>query len=114
MKTIIVKDLIGKRIAFSDEDAEKVYIKIVEYISEKEKIRISFKDIDMLISRFLNVAIGRLYKTYQDWEVLDQILFFEDLDPDDKYLLVEKVIPTAKVHFLDIERSERIEKDILK
>jgi len=114
MKKIIVKEIIGKKIAFSDEDAEKVYIKIVEYISEKENVIISFKDIDMLISRFLNVAIGRLYKTYKDWDILDKILFFEDLDPDDKYLLLEKVIPTAKVHFLDIERSERIEMDILK
>lgn len=114
MKTIVVHDVIGKSIAFSDEDAEKVYQKIFESLKEKEKVELTFKGIDMLISRFLNVAIGRLYKNFDNWEILDQAITYIDLEPDDKQLLIDKVIPTAKKHFADVARNEKIEIDVLK
>ncbi len=114
MRNIIIRDIIDKNIAFSDEDAEKVYQKILESINEKEKVELSFKGIDMLISRFLNVAIGRLYKNFDNWEILDKVIEYKDLEPDDKQLLIDKVIPTAKIHFADVKRNEKIEIDIFK
>ncbi len=68
----------------------------------------------MLISRFLNVAIGRLYKDYKNWDTLDMAISYEDIDPDDRSLLIEMVIPTAKNHFKDIDRNEEIEIENLK
>jgi len=114
MKSVLIQEVIDKNIAFSDEDAEKIYKILHESIKKGEKIELSFEGIDMLISRFLNVAIGRLYKEFSDWETLDIIIEYKELNFDDKKLLLEKVIPTAKMHFSDIEKNEKIEIDILK
>lgn len=68
----------------------------------------------MVISRFLNVAIGRLYKDYKNWDTLDKAITYVDIDSEDRSLLVDMVIPTAKIHFKDIDRNEEIEIDNLK
>jgi len=114
MKTILIQEVISKNIAFSDEDAEKVYKILSDAIAKGEKIELSFKGIDMLISRFLNVAIGRLYKKFSNWDILDKMIVYKELDFDDEKLLLEMVIPTAKIHFSDIEKNEKIEIEILK
>ena len=113
MKIINVKDVIKNTIAMSTEDGEKLFNVIYENLKNQEKVCLSFKDIDILISHFLNEAIGKQYAKFKNWEILDKVIEYKDLDKDDLDLLINKVIPTAKNHFKDIERSEKIEIEIL-
>lgn len=113
MKIINVRDVIKNTIAMSTEDGEKLFNVIYENLKNQEKVCLSFKDIDILISHFLNEAIGKQYAKFKNWEILDKVIEYKDLDKDDLDLLINKVIPTAKNHFKDIERSEKIEIEIL-
>jgi hypothetical protein len=113
MTIIDVENIIDNSIAMSTEDGQKLFSVIYEHLKNKEKIQLSFKGVDILISHFLNEAIGKLYEKFDNWDVLDQAIEYVDIDADDLDLLKTKVIPTAKNHFKDIERSEKIEESIL-
>lgn len=112
MTTVDVQSVIGKSIAMSTEDGQKLFAVIYEHLKANQKVKLTFKNIDILISHFLNESIGKLYGKFENWDVLDEAIEF-DIDKDDLELLKTKVIPTAKNHFKDVARSERIEADIL-
>lgn len=112
MIKINVKDVIGTTIAMSTEDGRKLFEILYTNIKESNKIELSFEGIDMLISHFLNEAIGKLYEKFEDWDILDQVIEYKNIDSDDLELLQEKVIPTAKNHFQNVEYKEKIPKNI--
>ncbi len=108
-----VKDIIGNTIAMSTDDGKKLFNELYKNIKDSKKVELSFDGIDMLISHFLNEAVGKLYEKFKNWKVLDQAIIYKNIDKDDLELLNDKVIPTAKNHFENLERSEKIEKSIL-
>ena len=113
---VSVLEVIGKNIGISTDDGKKLNDVIVKKIKDGHSVEVSFDGIDMIISHFLNEGIGKLYKIFhkEDWGMLDRGVTFSGLSNDDEELLLTKVIPTSKSHFLDEENSERIQKDILK
>ncbi len=108
-----VKDIIGNTIAMSTDDGKKLFNELYKNIKDSKKVELSFDGINMLISHFLNEAVGKLYEKFKNWDVLDQAIIYKDIDKDDLELLKDKVIPTAKNHFKNLEGSEKIEKSIL-
>lgn len=111
---IDVKKIINKPIAVSTDDAKKVKTEIIKAINMNEEIEVSFENIDMLISHFLNVSIGELYTEYKDkWVQLDSIKYTNTND-DDLKLLNQRVIPSFKNSLTDREKFKNIQKDILK
>ena len=111
---IDVREIIGKPIAVSSDDAAKVKKEVLKSIEADDNIEVSFENIDMLISHFLNVSIGELYAEYDNkWEILDNIKYI-GINADDLKLLNERVIPSFKNKLTDKERYESIQKDILK
>lgn len=113
MQLINVRDIIGKGIAMSTEDGKKLFSVLYNTIKKNEKIKLSFDNIDILISHFLNEGIGKLYEKFENWEILDKVIEYEKIDSDDLELLKKKVIPTAKNHFKDLNRLEVIDESIL-
>jgi hypothetical protein len=115
MQTVNVKDIILKNIAMSTEDGQKLFLVLYNLLKQEkvQKVQLSFEDIDILISHFLNESIGKLYEKFSNWETLDNAIEYIQIDSDDLQLLKEKVIPTAKSHYKDITRSEKIQMDIL-
>lgn len=113
MKTVNVVDVIQKNIAMSTEDGQKLFEVLYGLLKSKERIQLSFENVDILISHFLNESIGKLYEKFENWDILDQAIEYNDIDKDDLDLLIDKVIPTAKAHYSDVKRSEKIEADIL-
>jgi len=113
---VSVLEVIGKSIGISTDDGKKLNEIIVKHIRDGNSVEVSFYGIDMIISHFLNEGVGKLYKIFhkEDWDMLDKGVSFSGLSSDDKELLLTKVIPTSKSHFLDEKNSERIQKDILK
>lgn len=113
MVKINVMDVIGTTIAMSTEDGKKLFELLFKNIKESHKVELSFDGIDMLISHFLNESIGKLYEKFENWDILDQVIEYKDIDSDDLELLKEKVIPTAKNHFKEVKKIEKINKSIL-
>lgn len=113
MQTVNVVNVIQKNIAMSTEDGQKLFEVLYGLLKSKERVQLSFENVDILISHFLNESIGKLYEKFQNWEILDQAIEYIDIDKDDLDLLIDKVIPTAKAHYNDVKRSEKIEADIL-
>jgi len=111
---IDVKEIIKKPIAVSTDDAKKVKKEIIEAINIDNEIEVSFENIDMLISHFLNVSIGELYTEYRDkWMKLDNIKYI-GINDDDLKLLNQRVIPSFKNTLTDKEKFKNIQEDILK
>lgn len=111
---ISVKEIINKPIAVSTDDAKKVQEEIKKLIEKNENIEVSFENISMLISHFLNVSIGELYPIYKDkWDKLDNIKFI-GINADDLELLKTRIIPSFKNTQTDKEKFKNIQEDILK
>jgi hypothetical protein len=61
MKELIVKDIIGTPSAISQRSGEVIYKILSKYITRKETVELSFKDIEDCITTFCNSSIGKLY-----------------------------------------------------
>ena len=53
------------------------------------------------------------YEKFENWQLLDQSIVYKNIDEDDLELLKEKVIPTAKNHFKDSKKYDKIDESIL-
>jgi len=100
-KPIILKvaDLIGNPNAISAEDGQKVFEKIKVFINDDKKVTLSFERVKILISLFLNVAIGQLYGFFSEEEIREK-LQVADLAGDDLELL-KRVVDNAKRYYSD-------------
>ena len=113
MIKINVKDIINNTIAMSTEDGKKLFEVLYENLKQSKRIELSFEGIDMLISHFLNESIGKLYEKFDNWDILDKSIEYQEIDGDDLELLKEKVIPTAKNHFNDVIKTDSIIQSII-
>lgn len=113
MKDIQVNicSIVDSGFCVDSEDGVKVFENIKNILEQDNKAIISFENVEMLTSAFLNTAIGRLYGTF-DHEKIKNSLKVKDIQPDDK-LLLKKVTDTAKAYFKDKEKTEKAVDEIL-
>ena len=114
MEQAIVKSvyqIVGNEICVEAEDGLKVSTIIRDFISNKKKIQLSFLNVKMLTSAFLNTAIGILYKDFSD-EDIKTYLSVIDIDSTDAVLL-KRVVETAKTFYSDSDRIRNSLKEIL-
>ncbi len=83
---IIIKEIIDTPYAVSAEKADKLKSLLERAIREKRKTQVSFKDLEVVITAFLNVAIGELYKDFSK-EDIDQYLDFVEMNDNLKELI---------------------------
>jgi hypothetical protein len=95
--TIKVADLIGSPLCISSEDGQKVYEKVKSLLENSQPVTISFDRVTMLISLFLNVAIGQLYGSFSEEEVRSMVQV-AGLSGDDMELL-KRVVDNAKKYY---------------
>jgi hypothetical protein len=107
MTILTVRDIINSELAVSTEKGEMVFNAINEGLQKEEKIVLDFKGIDLMITAFLNAAIGKLYgnKKYSG-EFLNEHIKLENIDSDDVYLFKD-VIKRAKEYFEDKDGFDR-------
>ncbi len=111
--TIDVEKIINKQIAVTTVEAKKVHDELEKAIETNDTITVSFENIKMLISHFLNISIGELYITNKNkWEILDNINYI-GLSDDDLKLLKDRVIPSFKNNPTDKEKYIKIQEEIL-
>ncbi len=92
-----VTDLIGSPLCISTEDGQKVFSKIDYFMKDGKQVTVSFENVTMLISLFLNVVIGQLYGSFSE-EVIRALLKVEGLSSDDMELL-KRVVDNAKKYY---------------
>lgn len=107
MKHLIIKDIINSELAVSTENGEKVFEIVDSYLQKKEKVELDFAGITIMITAFLNAAIGKLYgkKEYTP-EFLNEYLKLENVEKEDRSLFKD-VIQRAKEYFANKEDFEK-------
>jgi len=71
METIQIKiySITGSEFCVEAEDGEKVFMLIYKALKEKKKVELSFQNVELLTTAFLNSAIGKLYKDFTEQEI---------------------------------------------
>lgn len=94
---IKITDLIGSSLCISAEDGQKIYDKIVNILDANNIVIISFENVSMIISLFLNISIGQLYGKYSE-DFIKSNIKVEGLFDDDLELL-KRVVDNAKKYY---------------
>ena len=99
-----VYSITGDSFCIAAEDGEKVFIQIRKALDEERSIDISFLNVDMITSAFLNTAIGQIYGNFDENKIKSR-LSVSDIKDEDK-LLLKRVIDTAKAYYKDPSQFE--------
>ena len=113
MKEVIIPifNTVGNSLCVEASDGQKVFTIITKALKEGDKVKISFQNVEMVTSAFLNVAIGQLYKDFSEDEIKSK-LSVENMTPEDMALL-KRVTTTAKLYFKNPGAMEKSIEDIL-
>lgn len=106
-----VYQIVGTDICVEADDGKKVYDVINEFIRQKQEVVLSFLNVTMLTSAFLNTAIGLLYKDFPESDI-KKYLSVADIDSTDAVLL-KRVVDTAKLFYASPDRIRNSLKEIL-
>jgi hypothetical protein len=107
---ISVLNVVGSPFCVQADDGEKVFVLIKKALAERRPITLSFLNVEMLTSAFLNTAIGQLYRDYTEEEVKTG-LSVRDLSPSGAVAL-KRVVETAKLYYKDPDAMERSIREI--
>lgn len=102
---ISIYAITGDSFCVAAEDGEKVFEQIKKGFLEGKKIDISFLNIEMLTTAFLNTAIGKLYDEFDEKEIKNS-LSISDISDEDK-LRIKRVVDTAKAYYKDPDQFEK-------
>ena len=94
---IYIVNIIGDTRAMLPEDGQKVFEVIVKAFNDKKKVMLSFQNIEMLNTAFLNTAVGQLYKDYTE-DFIKENLRVSDISESGKVAL-KRVVDTAKLFY---------------
>lgn len=108
---ISLYEVIGNSLCVASSDGQKAYERVAAALKEDRNITLSFRNITLLTSAFLNSAIGQLYGTFSE-EKIRSLLEIRDIQPDDLALL-KRVVETAKQYFKDPKKFNQAIKEAL-
>lgn len=111
MNTINIINVVGDSYCIEAEDGEKVFSLINKAISENKKVVLSFLNVEMLTTAFLNTAVGQLYRDFTE-EKIKESLSVKDMSQNGLNAL-KRVVETAKLYYKDPEAMQRSINDIL-
>ena len=103
--TIKITDFIGSPNCISAEDGQKVFGKIEALFKDGRSVILSFDRVKILISLFLNIAIGQLYGSFTEQEIRAK-LKVQDLPGDDMELL-QRVVDNAKKYYANQSQYDK-------
>ncbi len=96
-----ISSCIKSPIASSTEDGEIIFKIIDENFSKRVLVNLDFENCELIVSTFLNAAIGQLYANYQPDFIKEHLKVF-NMSNDDLRLL-QKVVERAKQYFANKE-----------
>jgi hypothetical protein len=108
---IRVTDLINSPRAVDAADGERVFMEVCPLLKASQKVQLSFDGITMVITAFLNAAVGKLYGEMPE-ERIDDLLEVSHLRDAFRPAL-DKSIQWSKAYFENRERMEQAIKEEL-
>lgn len=96
--------IVGSTFCIEAEEGEKVYELVKKAITEKKKVELSFLNIELLTTAFLNSAVGKLYGDFSEEEIR-AFLSVKDISRSSAASL-KRVIETAKLYFKNPQELE--------
>jgi len=109
--TIQIFNIIGTPYAVEANDGESVYSAILKYFDNKRSVDLSFLNIDLATTSFLNTAIGKLYEKFDD-AIISEKLNIVDAD-EGTIEQINKVKESAKIFYNDPQWLEDSIKSIV-
>ena len=103
--TISIVNTIGDGYGVEAEEGQKVFDLIIKAFRDEKKVTLSFQNIEMLTTAFLNTAVGQLYKDYSE-DFIKENLTVSDISESGKIAL-KRVVDTAKLYYKDPEALKR-------
>lgn len=107
-----IYDIVGGPIWVSTDDGQKVYDKIVAAFKAERAVELSFANRQILITAFLNAAIGQLYNGDFPEEFLRENLSAVEISDDDREML-RRAVENAKRYFANREGYDQAWKDVV-
>ncbi|HQI70807.1 MAG TPA: STAS-like domain-containing protein [Bacteroidales bacterium] len=101
---IRIYDEVGGDSAISVDDGDALYKKIDNALVQNITVVLDFQNINLIITAFLNAAIGQLYSKYNS-DQLNEKLKLENVKSEDVHLF-KKVIERAKEYFANPDEFE--------
>lgn len=108
---INIINVVGGQNCIEATDGQKVYDLITKSFNAEKSVTLSFLNVKILTTAFLNTAIGQLYKDYSEENIK---LHLKVIDITQSGLIsLKRVVETAKLYYKDPEAMERSIKEIL-
>lgn len=104
--TINIVNAIGDVYGVEAEDGQKVFELIVKALNDGKKVTLSFQNIEILTTAFLNMAVGQLYKDNTEAFIKENLTVADDISDSGKIAL-KRVVDTAKLYYKDPESFQR-------
>ena len=100
-----VYGIVGSPLCVATEDGQKVFDQIAPFLERGHSVELSFLNVEIMATAFLNAAIGQLYGQFEE-EAINSLLIVRDLLPEDETLLAW-VKESSKRYFEDPDRYDR-------
>jgi len=112
-ETIVIRpyEVVGSPLCVASEDGERVHALLKTALGEKHKVDLSFDNVSVLTSAFLNSAVGQLYGEFSETDI-QAGLSVSDMSQEDADLL-RRVVETAKSYFSNPDRLRRARREVL-
>jgi len=104
---IEVANIIGDFYAIEATEGQKVFSMIKKVFEENKKVVLSFLNIKILTTAFLNTAIGELYRDFSE-ELIRENLKIETMS-DSGIIKLKKVVDTAKLRYNDPDFYKKLQ-----
>jgi hypothetical protein len=108
---IRVLEVVGRPLAVDTVDGQRVHDKIAPLLRQGTKVQLSFAGINMVITAFLNAAIGQLYGEFPEDKV-DSLVEVSSLLPMFQSTL-DKSRELSKAYFRDPERLKKAIQEVM-
>ena len=102
---INIVNTIGDSYAVEAEEGQKVYDLIKKAFNNGNKVMLSFLNIEMMTTAFLNTAVGQLYSTFSE-EKIRELLQVQEISKSGAISL-KRVVDTAKLYYKDPDALKR-------
>ena len=109
--TLSIGEIIGKPRCITVRDGDKIYERIAPMIRNGAPVRLSFDGVRIVISSFLNAAIGQLLSEFRKDEI-DKLISYQGLSDRDMER-VFRVIKNAQIFFERQNDYDRAWKEVV-
>lgn len=98
-------EVVGSNLCVASSDGQNVYDRLETALKERRNVTLSFRNVTILTSAFLNSAVGQLYGAFSE-EDIRSLLKVQDMQQEDMALL-KRVVETAKQYFNSPDKFDR-------